>query len=131
MVKGGQSADCGGQARQAEERQRGDDRSQREHLEQPRRAVTPRGPAAGLVRCDVRRRSPSHREAISPCIVAAEIVVGPAQVMPEVVRHVDPQGVAAQTDQGQEKLEDEDGCPHGGTDHKDGGHRYRRGTPAP
>ena len=57
-------------------------------------------------------------------LAGAEIVVRPAQVMPEVVGHVNPQGIAAQADQGQEKLEDQDGCPHRGTDHKDDGHGY-------
>ena len=57
-------------------------------------------------------------------LAGAEIVVRPAQVMPEVMGHVNPQGVAAQADQGQEKLEDQDGCPHRGTDHKDDGHGY-------
>ncbi len=57
-------------------------------------------------------------------LAGGEIMVRPAQVVPEVVGHVNPQGVAAQADQGQEKLEDQDGCPHRGTDHKDDGHRY-------
>ena len=125
----------GGQARQAEERQRGDDRSQREHLEQPRRAV--RRVAGGGVlelgmgfgmlgggRTIVGHVAMPRRSANRGPPAGAEIVVRPAQVMPEVVGHVNPQGVAAQADQGQEKLEDQDGCPHRGTDHKDDGHRY-------
>jgi hypothetical protein len=43
--------------------------------------------------------------------------------MSDIVGHLDPHGIATQTDQGQKKLEDQDGCPHYGTDHKDDGHR--------
>ena len=127
-VEGRAIGGLGGQARQAEERQRGHDRPQREHLEQPRRAVR-HVAGAGMQRgwasaCS--RGEPLWPT--SPCgnssLAGAEIVVCPAQVVPEVVGHVHPQGVAAQADQGQEELEHQDGCPHRGTNHKDGGHGY-------
>ena len=70
-------------------------------------------PAAAAERGELRharRAAPSWPT--SPCHVAGgEIVVRPAQVVPEVVGHLNPHGVAAQADQGQEKLEDQTVAP--------------------
>ena len=57
-------------------------------------------------------------------VAGAEIVVGSTQVVPQIVGQINAQGVAAQADHGQEKLQQQDCCPHRGTDHKDVGHRY-------
>jgi hypothetical protein len=57
-------------------------------------------------------------------LAGREIMVGPAQVVPDVVGHLNSQGVAAQAGQGQEKLEDKDSSAHCGADHKDDGHGY-------
>jgi hypothetical protein len=51
-------------------------------------------------------------------VAAAQFVVGAAHVMPEIVRSIDPERVAAHADQGQEELEDEDRPADGGADHK-------------
>ena len=107
----------GGQARQAEERQRGHHRPQREHAKQRGRAVM-RGPspwnaalgvvAAGTVvaHLAVGHRGPRRHNSWS----------APPRSCPKSC------SVAAQADQGQEELQDQDRYPQRGTDREHGGH---------
>ena len=116
----------GGPPRQAEECQRRDERAQREHAEDPHRSM--RGLAGsvlerrlGLPVLDGSRTIVAN---LGVHLAGSKIVVDTSQVMPDIVRHLDPRAIAAQTDEGQEKLEDQDSSPHRGADYKDDGHRY-------
>ena len=52
-------------------------------------------------------------------IGGGKVVVAGPQIVPEVVRRINSEGMVAQSDQGQEELQHQHGHAHCGTDHKD------------